>query len=96
MPEEEEPRLEDGWYPTCNGGLPLLHDGQHFTPPMDELLQIAIAQDDLMETSHVGHIFVLIIHGKVLIRHPEYLPSSDISLVGLPLLALGLLDLLSK
>ena len=77
-------------------GGPLFHNCYHFIPSIDELLQIAVCQDDIMETSHIGHVFVLIVHGKVLVRHPQYLPSSDISFVGLPLLALGLLDLLSK
>ena len=36
-------------------GGPLLRDGQHFIPPTDELRQIAVAQNDLMETSHVSH-----------------------------------------
>ena len=74
----------------------LVHDAKHPVPAVYEVLQIAVDQDDLMQSRRVGHVLVLVAHGEVLICHPQHLPSCNLSFADVTLLALGFLDLLSE
>ena len=74
----------------------LFHDAKHFVPAIDELLQIAVRQDDFMQACNISHIFILVVHGEIPVRHPQHLAACDVSFMELTLLALGLFDLLSE
>ena len=48
------------------------------------------------QARNISHISVLVVHGEILVRHPQHLAACDVSFLKLTFSALGIFDLLSE